>query len=70
MLLMPTHLDEAVYEAGVLDRPCVITIGETGSAQCPDRARQDRTQSAGPAGHHSDTAASVVSESFRCCDAQ
>ncbi|MFF7938790.1 hypothetical protein [Nocardia gamkensis] len=30
MLLMATHLDEAVYKAGVLNQPCVITIGETG----------------------------------------
>ncbi|MGQ4617599.1 hypothetical protein [Nocardia sp. R7R-8] len=30
MVLMSTHLDEAVYKAGVLNRPCVITIGETG----------------------------------------
>ncbi|WP_431941726.1 hypothetical protein [Nocardia grenadensis] len=30
ILLMSVHLDEAVYEAGVLDRACVITVGETG----------------------------------------
>ncbi|MGW4714908.1 hypothetical protein [Nocardia sp. NPDC004260] len=30
MLLMSTHLDEAVYKAGVLNQPCVIVIGETG----------------------------------------
>lgn len=35
MLLMSTHLNEAAYEAGVLDRPCVITIGETGFRPVP-----------------------------------
>ncbi len=30
MLLMSTHLDEAVYEAGRLDGPRVIVIDETG----------------------------------------
>ncbi|MEV5648374.1 hypothetical protein AB0L57_09000 [Nocardia sp. NPDC052254] len=30
MLLMSTHLDEAVYEAGRLDSPGVIVIEETG----------------------------------------
>lgn len=30
MLLMSTHLDEAVYKAGVLNRPCVIVIDESG----------------------------------------
>lgn len=30
LLLMSTHLEEAVYQAGVLDRPCVIVIGKTG----------------------------------------
>lgn len=35
MLLMSTHLDEAVYKAGLLDRPCVIRIGETGFQPVP-----------------------------------
>ncbi len=26
---MSVHLDEAVYEAGALDRACMIIIGET-----------------------------------------
>ncbi|PSR67525.1 hypothetical protein C8258_13670 [Nocardia sp. MDA0666] len=30
MLLMSTHLDEAVYEAGRLDGPGAIVIGDTG----------------------------------------
>lgn len=35
MLLMSTHLDEAVYKAGVLNQPCVIMIGETGFRPVP-----------------------------------
>lgn len=30
LLLMSTHLEEAAYQAGILDRPCVIVIGRTG----------------------------------------
>ncbi|MGV9677770.1 hypothetical protein ACWDSJ_21040 [Nocardia sp. NPDC003482] len=30
LLLMSTHLQEALYQAEGLDRPCVIVIGETG----------------------------------------
>ncbi len=30
MLLMSTHLDEAIYEAERLDGPGVIVIGDTG----------------------------------------
>ncbi|NKY60519.1 hypothetical protein [Nocardia flavorosea] len=34
-LLMSAHLDEAVYEAEVLDRACMITVGETGFQPMP-----------------------------------
>ncbi len=30
MVLMSTHLSEAVYKAGVLDQPCVIVIDTAG----------------------------------------
>ena len=35
MMLMSPHLDEAVYEAEGLDRPCLITVGETGFRPLP-----------------------------------
>jgi hypothetical protein len=38
--LMSVHLDEAVYEAGALDRACMIIIGETGFQPIHTRPRR------------------------------